>query len=590
MSFLDGIVYMKGIPIIQHLKSYNLHTFRYDSLAGLTVAVILIPQAMAYSLLAGLDPIYGLYGALFPLLIYPLFATSSHLSIGPVALMSIIVLGGVSVFAEPGSEAYLNLVLMSALLAGIIQVLFAVFKLGNLAKFLSKPVMSGFISAAGIIIAISQVKYLLTLEIPRRVSILQMLSDIIEKLSNFNASSALIGFTSIAIIILLKKVHKAIPGALIVVILGCLVTYFFQLNNKGVPILGELPKGLPGFSLAFFDASTIIDLLPISIIIAIIGFIGSYSISKSIGSRSDIVHVEPNKELLSLGLAKAVGSFFLAMPSTGSFTRSAINFEAGSKTPISNWVSFLILALTLQFLGFLFYYLPDPILASIVITSVFSLIDISYAKRLFYLDKRDFLILIITCFSTLFFGIVNGVIIGVLSSFMDVIWRSSKVKYAVLGRLPISNTFRNIQRFPEAEQLEGILIIRLSQTLYFANAPAVINVLEKELSNRSNVNHVILSLPTYGVPDSTATTYIFDLLDYCSHQDVHVFFTDITGPVRDYMDNNMIFEHLGENHFYLTIEDALEAIKQGINLKTESKKYSRQSNLKKTNPYSLRKD
>lgn len=579
-----------GLPIVQHLRAYNLLSLRHDSVAGLTVAVILIPQAMAYSLLAGLDPIYGLYGALFPLLIYPLFATSNHLSIGPVALMSIIVLGGVSVFAEPGSEAYLKLVLMSALLAGIIQILFALFKLGNLAKFLSKPVMSGFISAAGIIIAISQVKYLLTLEIPRRVSILQMINDIIDKISNFNATSAIIGFASIACILLLKKVHKAIPGALIVVILGCLVTYFFQLNQNGVPILGDLPTGLPGFSLSFFEVSTIIDLLPISIIIAIIGFIGSYSISKSIGNRTDIVDVKPNNELLSLGLAKAVGSFFLAMPSTGSFTRSAINYEAGSKTPVSNWVSFIILALTLQFLSGLFFYLPDPILASIVITSVFSLIDISYAKRLFFLDKRDFVVLVVTCFSTLFFGIVNGVIIGVLASFMDVIWRSSKVKYAVLGKLPILNTYRSTQRFPNAVQLEGILIIRFSQTLYFANAPAVINVLEEEISKRPEVKNIILSLPTFGVPDSTATTYIFDLLDYCSHQGVQLFFTDITGPVRDYMHNNMIFDHLGENHFYLTIEDAVDAIEKGISLEHESKKYSRQSNLKKTNPYSLKKD
>jgi SulP family sulfate permease len=567
-----------NISLLSDIRHYSLKKLGWDLIAGLTVAIILIPQGMAYSLLAGLEPIYGLYAALVPLLIYPFFSSSRYLSIGPVALMSIIVLGGVSTIAEPGGQEYLSLVILASFLAGLMQITFSLLKLGNLTSFLSKPVMSGFISAAGVIIAISQLKYLFSLQLPRRISIVQMVIDIAQGISLLNWISFSLGVGAIIIIIALKKIHKAIPGPLLVVIIGSLLVMSFNLVNSGVPIIGDMPKGLPAFDFSFLTANKVLALLPTSLIIALIGFVGSYSISNSLGTHDEQQAVNPNRELFALGTAKLIGSFFSAMPSTGSFTRSAINFEVGAKTQISSIISGLILMVTLIFLGGLFYYLPEPILAGIVITSVFSLIDFGYARRLFKTDRRDFFVLIITFASTLLFGITAGVVIGVLSSFFDVMYRTSTPFYAILGKLPNTNVYRNIDRFSEAVPHNKILIFRFSQTLYFANAGMIIEALEKEIKIYQEVKYIVISFPTNAVPDATATFYLFRLIDFCRDRDLRLVFTDLTGPVRDLMKKSGFTDALGKNNFFLVVEDAVDAIEHGDVRQIKSIDYSSQNN------------
>jgi SulP family sulfate permease len=566
------------ISLYTDLKQYSFKKLSSDLIAGLTVAIILIPQGMAYSLLAGLAPIYGLYAALVPLLIYPFFSSSRYLSIGPVALMSIIVLGGVSTLAEPGSPEYLSLVIFSSFLAGLMQISFSLLKLGNLTSFLSKPVMSGFISAAGVIIAISQLKYLFSLQLPRRISIVQMVIDILEGISLLNWISFALGIGSIFIIIALKKVHRAIPSALLVVIIGSLLVMSLNLVDSGVPIIGDMPKGLPSFDWQFLSLNKVISLLPTALIIALIGFVGSYSISSTLGTNEEQQGVNPNKELFALGAAKLIGSFFSAMPSTGSFTRSAINQDVGAKTQIASIVAGLVLMVTLIFLGGLFYYLPEPILAGIVITSVFSLIDIKYAKSLFKVDRRDFAVLMITFLATLLFGITNGVIIGVLASFFDVMYRTSTSFYAIVGKLPNTNVYRNIDRYSDAQSHDKILIFRFSQNLYFANARMIIKALEKEIENYPNVEYIVISFPTNAVPDATATYYLFRLIDFCRDRDLRLVFTDLTGPVRDLMKKTGFADTLGKNNFFLVVEDAVDAIENGDVRQIKSIDYSSQNN------------
>ncbi|WP_235296303.1 SulP family inorganic anion transporter [Portibacter marinus] len=566
------------------LKRYSLKKLGGDLIAGLTVAVILIPQGMAYSLLAGLKPIYGLYAALVPLLIFPFLTTSKYLSIGPVALMSIIILGGVSAIAEPGTSEYLGLVIASSFIAGIFQIAFSFMKLGNLTNFLSKPVMSGFISAAGVIIAISQLKFLFSLELPRRVSVINMVKDLAGDITNVNWFSLAIGLGAMLIIIFLKKIHKAIPGALIVVILGIILLTGFDLEQEGVPIIGEMPRGLPDVSLAFFQSKNIIELLPTCLIIALIGFVGSYSISRTVGRLEEQLAVQPNRELFALGLSKVIGSFFSAMPSTGSFTRSAINYEVGARTQISSLITGLILVVTLLYFNNAFYYLPEPILAGIVITSVFSLIDINQARRLYLIDRRDFIVFFITFISTLLFGITTGVIMGVLSSFTDIMFRTRKPSYAILGKLENTSVYRNINRYPEAIPHRDILIFRFSQSLYFANASMMIDALQKERGVYQEIEYVIISFPTFAVPDATATFYFFRLEAYCRSNDLRLIFTDLTGPVRDHFKRVGFTEKLGEENFFLTVKDACDAIHNGDVGQELSKDYSKQANRYKRRP------
>ena len=559
-------------------RDYNPKKLLSDLIAGLTVAIILIPQGMAYALLAGMPPVYGLYAALTPLLIYPIFATSRQLSVGPVALMSIIILSGVSIFEEPGTPRYIDMVLMTALLSGILQLVYSVLKLGVLSNFLSKPVMSGFISAAGVIIAISQIKYFLTLEVPRSSSVVQMLIDDFNKLDTSNWYSLILGGAGIAVILILKRIHKLIPSYLIAVVIGIVVLLIFDLQFKGVPIVGDIPQGLPGFYAGFLNFDYVVSLFPASLVISIICFIGSFSIAKTLAPKEQSLDISADKELVGLGMSKLISSFFMAMPSTGSFTRSAINKEAGAVSGFASIFAGVFIALTLAFFSSYFYYLPEPILAAIVITSVFSLIDYKEAMRLFASDKMDFWVLITTFTLTIVLGIVNGIMAGVVLSLMSVVIRSSKPHFAELGRLPHTQSFRNIKRYPEAETTDNVLIMRYDQDLFFANADHFYYAIIKLVDQR-NPQKLVLHLGAINNIDSTAMDKMKELLENLKSRHVDVNFTNLSGPVRDKFHESGIYDILDKDAVHLSVAHAVLGGNPNIEINiTKSKEYSSQTN------------
>ena len=318
------------LPIAEWLPNYNKKDFKGDLIAGLTVAIMLIPQGMAYALLAGLPPIYGLYAGIVPLLLYAFFGSSRQLSVGPVALVSLLVLAGVGQFAEPKSELFITLAITTALIAGIIQVILGAFRLGFLINFLSHPVIAGFTSAAAFIIGFSQLRNLLGIDISRSNKIHVIVSDAILHLQDVNYVTLGIAIGSIALMLVLKKIKKSMPYALIAVIIGTTIVWGFNLDSMGVATVGEVPRGLPGFTVPKLTFQQILDLLPLALTICLISFIESLAIAKTIESRHKNYKVSPNQELLALGFAKIGGAFFQAFPTTGSFTRSAINDEAGA--------------------------------------------------------------------------------------------------------------------------------------------------------------------------------------------------------------------------------------------------------------------
>lgn len=547
--------------LLNDIRSYNFATFRSDFLAGLTVAIILIPQGMAYSLLAGLHPVYGLYTAIIPMLIYPIFSTSPKLSVGPVALMSIIVLSGVSLFAEPGTQEYLDMVLMVSFMSGVIQLLFAFFRLGSLSSFLSKPVMKGFISAAGVIIALSQIKYLMSLDYERVKSIPQMIIRIVQNLGTTNFYSMMIGLGGLFLIILLKKIHKAIPASIIAVILGSLILYFFNLTDYKVPIVGELPAGLPSISVSYFHWDYLVTLFPTAFVISIICFIGSFSLASTFAMKDpQSKKVSPNRELLSLGFAKVVSSFFNGFPSTGSFSRTAINVQSGAKTGLSSIFAAIFIGLTLIFFSHWFYYLPEPILAAIVIASVFSLIDYKEAKSLFKLDRKDFWVLFTTFLFTLILGIQNGVFAGIILSLLLIIMRVSKPHYAVLGKLPNSTIYRNIERFEDAITWPEILILRYDEDIFFANAEHFFKSVLQEIKNHPRTKHIILDMSSVSNMDSTGVDYMKRLQKTINKMNLSLHLTGPKGPLRDFLTKNMVYDVVGYNFIYTNIEKAVQEV------------------------------
>ena len=460
----------KVIPILEWLPNYNKSLFKGDLVAGITVGIILIPQGIAYALIAGLPPIYGLYCALMPQVMYAIFGSSRQVAIGPVAMDSLIVATGVSTLALAGSESYIAIAILLALMVGVIQFILGIFSLGFIVNFLSKPVITGFTSAVALIIGVNQFRNLLGVDFIQSDQIQYLLMDIWLQISTFNFHTTAIGLVSVFIIIFFRKINKKIPNALIVVVLGILIMKYFGKNLSDVAVVKDIPSGLPSFSIPVFDLDQIRELLPIALTLVMVGYLETISIGKSLEAKQDEYRVRPNQELIALGLSNIFGSFFKAYPSTSSFSRSAINAESGGKTGMSALISVVMVIFTLLFLTQLFYHLPKTVLAAIIIVAVFGLINFKEATFLWKANNLDFWLLIATFVSTLIFGIEYGIIVGVGLSLIILIFRTSRPYVTELGKVPNSNFYRNKNRFEEVILEDDILVLRFDAQLFYANA------------------------------------------------------------------------------------------------------------------------
>ena len=547
------------LPILEWLPRYQKAYLSGDFNAGLTVAVMLVPQGMAYGLLAGLPPIYGLYAGILPLLLYSFFGTSRQLSVGPVALVSLLILTGVGQFAEPGSAQFISYAITTALIAGIIQVLLGVFRLGFLVNFLSHPVISGFTSAAAIIIGISQLQNLMGISIPRSNRIHVIVGSIIEKFGEIHYTTLLLGILGIALIFWLKKVNKKIPGALIAVILGIVGVYFLKLNEQGVAVVGKVPQGLPQMVMPVFNWEVIRQLLPLSLTICLISFIESLAIAKTIEGKHKDYKVIPNQELFALGITKIGGAFFQSYPTTGSFTRSAINDEAGAKTGLSSIISAVVIASILLFLTPAFYYLPKAILASVIVVAVVGLINYKEAVHLWKNDRRDFLSLIVTFLATLTLGIQDGVMIGVILSLAIIIYRNSRPHVAVLGKLPEADLYRNVLRFKQAIRKKGVLIVRFDVPLYFGNA-AYFRKQVEDFYNAEPDPTILFVLDAQGISDmdSSGAMELLELVRWIKNQNTTFRISGAIGPIRDVLEKFGVSLEIGANCFHLNVHSAVE--------------------------------
>ena len=377
----------KIIPILEWLPNYNTSFFKGDLVAGITVGIVLIPQGIAYALIAGLPPIYGLYCALVPQVMYAIFGSSRQVAIGPVAMDSLIVATGVSTLALTGSESYIAIAILLALMVGAIQFIMGIFSLGFIVNFLSKPVITGFTSAVALIIGVNQFRNLLGVDFLQSDQVQYIIQDIWLQIGNYNHHTTIIGIISVVVIIIFRRINKKIPNALIVVIIGILIMKYFGKSFNDVSIVKDIPSGLPVFGFPEYDLDQIKELLPIALTLVMVGYLETISIGKSLEAKQDEYRIRPNQELIALGLSNMVGSFFKAYPSTSSFSRSAINQESGAKTGMAALISVVMVILTLLFLTPLFYHLPKTVLAAIIIVAVFGLINFKEAGFLWKANK-----------------------------------------------------------------------------------------------------------------------------------------------------------------------------------------------------------
>ena len=563
------------------ITDYKSVDLKSDLLAGITVAVLLIPQGMAYALIAGLPPIYGLYAALVPQIVYAVLGTSRQLAVGPVAMDSLLVAAGLGTLSIVDPSQYIQMAILLALLMGAIQFSLGLFKMGFIVDFLSKPVISGFTSAAAIIIGLSQIKHLIGIPISQSNKLHLFVASLINSEHAIHLPTLTIGIVSMLLIVLIKKWNAKIPSALIAVFIGSLWVYFSQQNQQGVAVVGDIPEGLPTFCLPIVDWLTVKQLFPIAFTIAIVAYMEAISVAKAIQGKHKSHELNPNQELLALGASNMIGSLFQSYPTTGGFSRTAVNKQAGAKTSFASLISALIVGITLSFLTHWFFYLPKAVLGAIIIVAVFNLIDLKYARRLYHSRKDEFALLILTFILTLFVGISQGILFGIILSLLLLVYRTSKPHYAFLGRIGTTNYFKNIARFPDEVVLrDDLIILRFDAQLFFGNIQffkqLVLNAVEKK---QGKVKGFIINARAINYIDSTATEQLVQLIKKLQKNNIRVMIVGAIGPARDLIIKSKLIHVLKKENLFITSGDATDSF-DGICKKTPlQKKLSGQTNL-----------
>lgn len=554
----------KIIPILEWLPNYNTSLFKGDLVAGITVGIVLIPQGIAYALIAGLPPIYGLYCALVPQIMYAVFGSSRQVAIGPVAMDSLIVATGVSTLALAGSDSYIAIAIVLAMMVGTIQFIMGIFSLGFIVNFLSKPVITGFTSAVALIIGINQFRNLLGVDFLQSDQVQYILVDIWIQISDYNSHTTVIGIISILVIIIFRKINKKIPNALIVVIIGILIMKYFGKSFNDVSIVKEIPSGLPVFGIPVFDLDLVRELLPIALTLVMVGYLETISIGKSLEAKQDEYRIRPNQELIALGLSNIFGSLFKAYPSTSSFSRSAINQESGAKTGMAALISVVMVVLTLLFLTPLFYHLPKTVLAAIIIVAVFGLINFKEAGFLWKANKLDFWLMISTFLATLLLGVEFGIIVGVGLSLIILIFRTSRPYIIELGKVPDSNFYRNKNRFEEVIIEDDILVFRFDAQIFYANSSYFRDNLDEMADGKGKaLKLIVLDAESINRVDSTGVEMLKERIKYYQKKDVKFYFAGVKGPVRDDLFRSGILQIIDINHFFMRVNEAVKFHKTG---------------------------
>jgi len=434
--------------------------------------------------------------------------------------------------------------------------------LGFLVNFLSNPVVAGFTSAAAIIIGINQLKDILGIQVPRFSHIHETFIYVVQHLGQTNWISLLMGAGSISLMLLIKKFKKGLPESLIIVALGISIVALFSLDAYGLPIIGSVPEGLPAFSIPYLDSETLLSLLYTTIIpVALVGIVESIGIAKGLEAKHGNYRISPNQELFAIGISKIGGAFFQSSPSSASYSRSAVNSDAGAVSGISSIFTAFLILLSLLFLTPIFYYLPKAILAAIILMAVIGLFNWKEAKYLWKAEKLDFVMMLITFFATLIIGIGAGVLVGVSISILVVMYKSSRPHIVELGLMPNSTHYRNINRFEEAEVLDEFLIVRMDEQLFYANADFFKRTVDSFVDKRLKTPaYLLLNAQSVHYMDSTGIHTLKDLYLELKNKGIQMVICGAIGPVRDKMYVSGLMDLVGKKHFFLYVDHAVQCL------------------------------
>ena len=534
------------LPFLSWLRDYNARYFTRDFLSGLTVAVVLVPQSMAYAMLAGLPPVIGLYASALAPAVAALWGSSPQLQTGPVAIVSLLVFTSLMPIAEPESADFVKLAAILALLVGIFQLALGFFRLGFIMNFVSHAVVIGFSNAAAIIIASTQLPHLLGIEITKHEFVFKNFLEIAKALPETHVVTAVIGFGSIAFILLSRKIHPLFPGALIAVAVSTILAVYMNLGEMGVKLVGEIPRGLPSPTLPDIDLDIVDELMGQAIVIAIIGFMEAYAIAKTMAAQTKF-RLDVDQELIGQGLANFVNAFIKGYPVSGSFSRSAVNFLAGAKTGISSVVTSAFVIITLFFLADLLYNLPRAVLASIVIVAVIGIVKPRTFIELYRTNRHDGMVALVTFASSFIMKPDYAIFIGIVLSLVLFLWRSMHPRIVLLTRDPKTRTFVNSELYglPGCPQ---ILFVRPDASLYFANAEHIIEEIGLQIKRRKDsIKFVVIDGESINHMDATAIDVLREFIEDLQTKGIEIYFVNLKTPVREILARAGIFAMIGED-------------------------------------------
>jgi SulP family sulfate permease len=572
-------VIARFFPIIKDLLTYNQATLFSDLIAGLSIAVIVVPQGLAYAMIAGLPPIYGLYAALIPQLIHGILGTSRHPAVGPVALDSLVVAIALGALSLSGIGEVIAAAVFLATMVGVLQLTMGLLQMGVLANYLSRPVISGFTSAAAIIIGLSQVEHLLGLQIESSNQIQKMILSVVQNFNETHLITVAVGLSAMSLILITKKYLPKFPSALIVSVFGVLLIWSTRWDLHGVEIVGYIPAGLPDVGLLTVSPDLMRDMLPFALTLAVIGYVEIISITKELEEQEEKYSLKPNKELMALGTANLVGSFFQSYPVSASFSRSAVKFQAGAKTGMTAVFSALIVGLTLLFFTSLFFYLPIAILAGIIMVAVIRLINVRYAIDLYKTRRDEFFLLLMTCLLTLFVGISEGILIGALLSLLLMVIRTSKPHYAVLAKVSGTNYYKNVTRFETDTKInDDILIIRFDAQLFFGNRDYFRKIVFEEMEKKPNLKGLILVARGITYIDSSGLSTLGAMIKSFQQEGILFMVAGAIGPARDVLLQSKLTDLIQEKNMFAKTADAVNYFKGEVVPTDVQKKIASQTN------------
>jgi len=562
----------RWVPLIGWLRTYHRGLLTRDVLAAVIVTLMLVPQALAYAMLAGLPPEMGLYASMLPLVLYAVFGTSASLAVGPVAVAALMTASALSSFAAPGSPEYICAALVLAALSGLILIAMGVLRLGFLVNFLSHPVISGFVTASGILIAISQLKHIFGVEASGH-NVVELLRALLDQWQQVNVITLLIGLGVWAYLWVCRKrlngwltklgmpaswaglMVKAAPISAVVV--TTLLAWGFQLEQRGVDLVGFVPSGLPAITLPSLDQSLWLGLLPAALLISLVGFVESVSVAQTLAAKRR-QRIDPNQELIALGMANLGAGVSGGSPVSGGFSRSVVNFEAGAATPLAGAFTALGIVWATLLLTDLLAFLPTATLAATIIVAVGTLIDLPAVKRTWQYSSSDGVAMVATLLLTLLHSVEVGIISGVVLSLGLHLYRTSQPHSAVVGRVPGTEHFRNVKRH-QVETDEHVAMLRIDESLYFANARYLEDTVMALAARSPSIKHIVLTCQAVNVIDASALESLEAINGRLKDAGAMLHLAEVKGPVMDRLTHTAFYHELTGQVFFTTY-DAWQAL------------------------------